>query len=62
VLASIIDDEISKIRKPKSGPALSLDAAGKIRLLFKTKEMVDAQKMMEHVTGALTLLITACNS
>jgi len=38
-----------------------LDAASRFKLLLKTKEITNIQRMIEQQTNALMLLLTACN-
>ncbi|KAK0723094.1 ankyrin repeat-containing domain protein [Lasiosphaeria miniovina] len=58
LLVGTIDAEMAPLQSTAGG---QLDVASKLRLLFKTKCMQDIQKIIEHVTGALNLLLTACN-
>lgn len=39
-----------------------LDVASKFQLLLKTKDFGNVQRMIQQQTGALTLLLTACNA
>ncbi|KAK5657153.1 hypothetical protein OQA88_3210 [Cercophora sp. LCS_1] len=56
-LVSIIEAEMDDLRNKGDQ-----SVASKIQFLFKTQGMVEVQKMMDHVTAALNLLLTACNS
>jgi hypothetical protein len=53
-----IDAELAGLRNRETG---QLDAAGKARLLYRTKGISDMQKMVKNLTSALTLLLTACS-
>ena len=53
-----IDAGLATLRTAEDG---RLDVPSKLRLLFKTRDMGDVQKMVKHLTSALTLLLTACN-
>ncbi|KAH8655289.1 G-protein alpha subunit-domain-containing protein [Xylariales sp. PMI_506] len=59
LLVNNIDGHISQIQVT---PGDRLDVAGKLRLLLKSKDFENTQRMIEQQTGALTLLLTACNT
>ena len=59
LLVRIIDKQVSKLQRVDAND--KLDTHARVRLLFKAKDMSDAQKMLERVTSALTLLLAACN-
>ena len=39
----------------------TLDFSSKVKLVFRSKNIDDVQKLIEQQTSALTLLLTACN-
>jgi len=57
-LISKIDVEVSQFQMTAEN---RLDVASKFRLLLKTKDFENVQRMIEQQTGALTLLLVACN-
>lgn len=58
VLIAVIDREIAELRKSEDSQH---DVAARIRILFKTQGMSDAQEMIKHVTNTLGLILGACN-
>jgi len=58
LLISRIDGEVSQFTLTAQN---ELDALSKLRLLLKSKEFCNVQRMIEQQTGALTLLLTVCN-
>jgi hypothetical protein len=58
LLIGIIDGEIAALRTNEDD---QLDISGRIRILFKTQGLGEAQKMIEHVTSTLGLILGACN-
>ena len=58
VLIAVIDREIAVLRTNEGD---QLDTARRIRILFKTQDLGEAQKMIEHVTNTLGLILLACN-
>jgi guanine nucleotide-binding protein G(i) subunit alpha len=58
-LINRIDMEISQFRMTAES---RLDALSRFRLLLKTKDFENIQRMIEQQTGALTLLLTATNT
>lgn len=58
LLIGIIDAEIAALRTNEDD---QLDIAGRIRILFKTQGLSEAQNMIEHVTRTLGLILGACN-
>lgn len=58
-LISKIDAEISQSQVTAEN---RLDVASKFRLLLKTRDFENVQRMIEQQTGALTLLLVACNT
>jgi len=58
LLVGTIEEELAALDTDDDG---RLGARSRTRFLFKTKDMQDVQHMVEQVTGALTLLLTACN-
>ncbi|KAK1751560.1 ankyrin repeat-containing domain protein [Echria macrotheca] len=59
LLIAVIDGEIANLRTSEGSP---LDVAARIRILFKTQGMSEAQEMIKHVTNTLGLILGACNS
>jgi len=59
LLIGKIDIELSQFRTTDES---RLDAMSKLRLLLKTKDFENVQRMIEQQTGALTLLLVACNT
>jgi hypothetical protein len=59
LLIGKIDMEVSKFTMNDDN---RLDVGSKLRLLVKTKNFEHVQRMIEQQTGALTLLLTACNT
>jgi len=57
-LISMIDTKIVVLRTDKDD---RLEIASRIRLLFKTQSLSEAQRMIQHVTSTLGLLLAACN-
>jgi hypothetical protein len=57
LLVAIISAEIDTLKEAEAGQS----AASKVALLFKTQGMSEVQKMIDHVTNALGLLLSACN-
>lgn len=57
-LASKLDSQLLGLQQ--SGRRLS--SVGKLKLVLNGRTIDDIQKMIERQTGALTLLLTACNS
>ena len=58
ILIAVIDREIEVLRTNEGD---QLDTARRIRILFKTQDLGEAQKMIEHVTNTLGLILGACN-
>jgi len=58
LLIAKIERELAQLQA-EAGP---LKAAGKLRLMFKSKEIKEVEAMIGRQTGALTLLLTACNT
>ena len=58
MLVQLVDAELTSLFGNGSD---QLDGAAKLRLLFKSKAISDAQGMIERQKSALTLLLTACN-
>lgn len=58
-LINKIDGEVSQFQMT---PENRLDVASKFRLLMKSKDFENVQRMIQQQTGALTLLFTASNS
>ena len=54
-----IDVEVSQFQVTAKN---RLDVASKFRLLLKTRDFENVQRMIEQQTGALTLLLVACNT
>jgi len=59
LLIAAIDREIANLRT--SEDSQHGDVAAKIRILFKTQGMSEAQEMIKHVTNTLGLILGACN-
>jgi len=59
LLIAVIDREIANLRM--SEDSQHGDVAAKIRILFKTQGMSEAQEMIKHVTNTLGLILGACN-
>jgi len=57
LLVGIISTEIETLTAAEGDQSI----ASKICFLFRTQGIAEVQKMIDHVTGALTLLLTACN-
>ncbi|KAH7124414.1 hypothetical protein EDB81DRAFT_731324, partial [Dactylonectria macrodidyma] len=58
-LINKIDVEVSQFQTTAEN---RLDVASKFRLLLKTKDFENVQRMIEQQTGAFTLLLTAANT
>jgi len=58
MLVGKIDDMLAELRQEDDG---KLDFASKVKLVFGSKNINGIQKLIEQQTGALTLLLTACN-
>ena len=58
MLVGKIDAHLSDMNQ---GAENTLGVESKIKLVFKSGELEDLQKMLERQTNALTLLLTACN-
>jgi len=58
LLIAVIDREIADLRTSEDSQH---DVAARIRILFKTQGMSEAQKMIEHVSSTLGLILGACN-
>jgi hypothetical protein len=56
-LVSIISAEVDTLKATEGDQSVG----SKITLLFRTQEMAEVQKMIDHVTNALVLLLKACN-
>ncbi|KAK4452219.1 hypothetical protein QBC34DRAFT_274095, partial [Podospora aff. communis PSN243] len=57
LLVATISAEIDALKATEADQSI----AGKVTLLFKTQGMAEIQKMIDHVTNALGLLLSACN-
>jgi len=58
LLVAVIDREIADLRTSEDSQH---DVAARIRILFKTQGMSEAQKMIKHVSSTLGLILGACN-
>jgi uncharacterized protein YukE len=58
-LVARIDEEVAQLQTTAEG---QLNLASKVKLLFKTKDMVEVQRMIDQQTQALNLLLSVCNS
>ncbi|KAK0611656.1 hypothetical protein B0T14DRAFT_488832 [Immersiella caudata] len=58
LLVGIISTEVDNLKATEGEQSVG----NKITLLFRTQGMAEVQKMIDHVTNALGLLLTACNS
>ena len=58
MLIGKIDAQLSELHQTADK---TLHNAGKIRLMFGSRNMDDLQKMIEQQTNVLTLLLTTCN-
>lgn len=58
MLIGKIDDMLAELRQVDNG---KLDFSSKVKLVFGSKNIESIQKLIERQTGALTLLLTACN-
>jgi guanine nucleotide-binding protein G(i) subunit alpha len=63
MLVGKIDTHLSEMNQGAVFPGArnTLGVESKIKLVFKSGELEDLQKMLERQTNALTLLLTACN-
>jgi hypothetical protein len=57
-LISKIDTLMSELHQT---PDQTLDFSSKVKLIFGNKNIHNVQKLIKQQTGALTLLLTACN-
>jgi len=58
LLIEVIDREIADLRTSEDSQH---DVAARIRILFKTQGMSEAQEMIKHVSSTLGLILGACN-
>ncbi|KAL3472244.1 hypothetical protein BJX99DRAFT_262447 [Aspergillus californicus] len=58
VLLTKLQDAVDSLRQKQNH---ALDLQSKVKLVFGKKSIDDIQKLLEHQTNALTLLLTACN-
>jgi hypothetical protein len=58
LLVGNIEAMLTELRKEDDG---KLDVTSKVKLIFSKKNINGLQKLIEQQTGALTLLLTACN-